>query len=105
MGDCPLRFLAVVDGVLPLASKQAVSIRICTLSQLRGETVRAKRSVPEDRPSAIAITIAPPIRFLFWEDRALLFYSIPYAFVHEFGLFWLYFIALCKLKTKGWRTR
>jgi cellulose synthase/poly-beta-1,6-N-acetylglucosamine synthase-like glycosyltransferase len=31
--------------------------------------------------------------FLFWEDRSLLFYSVPYAFVHEFGLFWLYFIA------------
>jgi cellulose synthase/poly-beta-1,6-N-acetylglucosamine synthase-like glycosyltransferase len=43
--------------------------------------------------------------FLFWEDRALLFYSIPYAFIHEFGLFWLYFIAAFKLKQKGWGTR
>ncbi len=43
--------------------------------------------------------------FLFWEDRSLMFYSIPYAFVHEFGLFWLYFIAAFKLKERGWGTR
>jgi cellulose synthase/poly-beta-1,6-N-acetylglucosamine synthase-like glycosyltransferase len=43
--------------------------------------------------------------FLFFEDRKLAIYSIPYAFLHEFVLFWLYPVALFKLKEKGWGTR
>ena len=58
-------------------------------------------------PFLVSVVTVALIRnyFLYWEDRRLLFYSIPYAFVHEFGLFWLYFIAAFKLKEKGWGTR
>jgi hyaluronan synthase/N-acetylglucosaminyltransferase len=43
--------------------------------------------------------------FLFAERRELSFYSIAYAFVHELVLFWMYFIALFKLRDKAWGTR
>ncbi len=43
--------------------------------------------------------------FLFMENRKLSLYSIPYAFLHEFGLFWLYPVALLTIKDKGWGTR
>ena len=42
---------------------------------------------------------------LFYEKKDLALYTIPYAFVHELGLFWLYIIALFKLKETGWGTR
>lgn len=56
--------------------------------------------------AASVITIAVMRNyFLFWENKKLAFYAIPYAFVHEFGLFWLYFVALFTLREKGWGTR
>ncbi|MBN1156105.1 glycosyltransferase [Candidatus Woesearchaeota archaeon] len=43
--------------------------------------------------------------FLFLENRQLALYTIPYAFVHEFILYWLYFVAVFTLKNKSWGTR
>jgi hyaluronan synthase len=43
--------------------------------------------------------------FLFFENKRLALYSIPYAFVHEFILYWLYFVAAFQLREQGWGTR
>lgn len=43
--------------------------------------------------------------FMFVDRKDLALYSIPYAFIHEFVIFWLYFIAIFKLKDKSWGTR
>ena len=43
--------------------------------------------------------------FLLFEERRFVPYAILYAFVHELALFWLYIIALFKLRERGWGTR
>lgn len=43
--------------------------------------------------------------FLFFEDKKLALYSVPYAFIHELILFWLYFVALFTLRERSWGTR
>ncbi len=43
--------------------------------------------------------------FLFFENKYLAVHSIPYAFIHEFILYWLYFVALFTLRDKSWGTR
>lgn len=42
---------------------------------------------------------------LFFENKTLALYTIPYAFVHELALFWLYFIAIFTLHKNHWGTR
>ena len=58
-------------------------------------------------PFALSIATVALLRnyFLMWEQPRLSLYSIPYAFLHEFGLYWLYFIALFGLRETTWRTR
>jgi len=55
----------------------------------------------------ISIVIIAVLRnlLLFIEDRKSAIYSIPYAFLHEFGLYWLFFYAPFKLKETAWGTR
>lgn len=43
--------------------------------------------------------------FLIFEDLALVPYSVFYAFVHELVIFWLYPVALFRLRDRGWGTR
>lgn len=43
--------------------------------------------------------------YMLFENPSEFIYSIPYAFVHEFIIFWLYPIALLTLKDTGWGTR
>lgn len=58
-------------------------------------------------PFIISVATVAVIRnfFLFFENKKLAFYSIPYAFVHELVLFWLYFWALFTLRNRSWGTR
>lgn len=43
--------------------------------------------------------------FMLFENRKEFIYSIPYALLHEIVIFWLYPIALLKLRDTGWGTR
>ena len=43
--------------------------------------------------------------WLFVADRKLAFYALPYAFVQEFVLVWLYLIVPFKLREQSWGTR
>jgi cellulose synthase/poly-beta-1,6-N-acetylglucosamine synthase-like glycosyltransferase len=63
-------------------------------------------------PSLIPVFIASVVTvavirnfFLFFEDKELAIYSVPYAFIHEFVLFWLYFVAAFQLRGSSWGTR
>lgn len=52
------------------------------------------------------ITIAIIRNLLLWfEDKKAAFWSIPYAFIHEFVLYWLFWYALFRLKDRRWGTR
>jgi len=42
---------------------------------------------------------------LFFEDRKAAIWAIPYAFIHEFILYWLFWYALFRLKDGRWGTR
>ena len=58
-------------------------------------------------PIATTIVTVAIIRnyFLILEDKKRGFYCLPYAFLHEFVLYWLYLIALFTMKDVKWGTR
>lgn len=43
--------------------------------------------------------------FMFFERKDIALFAIPYAFIHEFVIFWLYFVAVFQLKNSSWGTR
>jgi hyaluronan synthase/N-acetylglucosaminyltransferase len=58
-------------------------------------------------PIAVSIVFIAFLRniFLFIEEGSIAFYTIPYAFIHELVIYWLYWYALLTLSDTGWGTR
>tara|TARA_Y100000310_G_scaffold142407_1_gene141940 strand:- start:5394 stop:6545 length:1152 start_codon:yes stop_codon:yes gene_type:complete len=58
-------------------------------------------------PIAISIVLIAVLRniLLFMEDPRAAIYSVPYAFIHELFIYWLYWVALFTMKDTGWGTR
>jgi cellulose synthase/poly-beta-1,6-N-acetylglucosamine synthase-like glycosyltransferase len=58
-------------------------------------------------PIAISISVIALIRnmLLFFEEGRKALYSIPYAFLHEIVMYWLFWIALFSLGKTKWGTR
>ena len=58
-------------------------------------------------PVVLSIIVIAFIRnmLLFFEEGRVAFYSIPYAFLHETIIYWLYWLALFSLRDTKWGTR
>lgn len=58
-------------------------------------------------PLVLSIALIAILRnlLLFFEEPGVAFYSIPFAFLYELVIYWLYWIALFSLWDTGWGTR
>lgn len=92
-----LPFEVLLNLILPFWS---LAIRLSLLATM----ILVPSTIPFFIVSILTVAIIRNF-FLFFEDKKLALYSIPYAFVHELVLFWLYFYALFTLRERGWGTR
>ncbi|MCB9359046.1 glycosyltransferase [Candidatus Woesearchaeota archaeon] len=58
-------------------------------------------------PIAISILFVALLRniILLFEEGFIALYSLPYAFIHEFCIYWLYWYALFRIRDTAWGTR
>lgn len=78
----------------------SIALRIAVLATMIVHPV----TIPAFLIGIVTITVIRNF-FLFFENKRLGFYAIPFAFLMEFGLYWLYPIALFTLSDHGWGTR
>jgi cellulose synthase/poly-beta-1,6-N-acetylglucosamine synthase-like glycosyltransferase len=92
-----LPFEVLLNLVLPFVS---IAIRIAVIVGM----ILEPRFIPI---FVVSVAVVALLRnfFLLFEERRFVPYAILYAYVHEFALFWLYFVALFKLRERGWGTR